>query len=199
MKIVLASGNQHKLEELSAVLPDSINLVFQGDLGIEGPEETGLTFVENALLKARHATKESGLPAIADDSGLEVDFLKGSPGIYSSRYAGIDASDSDNNSKLLAALGDLPEQKRTARFRCVIVYLRHETDPMPVIASGTWEGIILDTPQGNSGFGYDPLFFIPGIKKSAAELKGSEKNKISHRGQALSQLVSQVHEITNFD
>jgi len=196
MKIVLASGNQHKLEELSAALPDSIDLVSQGDLGIEGAEETGLTFVENAILKARHATMRSGLPAIADDSGLEVDFLNGSPGIYSSRYAGNDASDNDNNSKLLAALQGVPEADRTARFRCIIVYMRHAFDPMPLIVSGTWEGVILDVLKGNNGFGYDPLFYLPELKKSAAELEDFEKNRISHRGQALSQLVQDVFEIT---
>jgi XTP/dITP diphosphohydrolase len=190
MKVVLASGNQHKLEELSSVLPDSMDLVFQGDLNIEGPEETGLTFIENAILKARHASHQSGLPAIADDSGLEVDFLKGSPGIYSSRYAGADASDSDNNLKLLSALKGVPEADRTARFRCVIVYMKHEADPMPLIASGTWEGTILDARRGINGFGYDPLFYIPSLKKSAAELQDFEKNEIGHRGQALIQLCN---------
>jgi len=195
MKIVLASGNQHKLEELSAALPDSMNLVFQGDLGIESAEETGLTFVENAILKARHAARQSGLASIADDSGLEVDFLKGSPGIYSSRYAGSDASDKDNNLKLLAALQGVPEADRTARFRCVIVFMRHETDPMPVIATGTWEGRILECEQGANGFGYDPVFYIPSKGKSAAELSEFEKNEIGHRGQALLQLRA----IANFD
>ena len=188
MKIVLASGNQHKLEELSTVLPDSMNLVFQGDLGIEGPEETGLTFVENAILKARHASHESGLSAIADDSGLEVDFLKGAPGIYSARYAGADATDNDNNLKLLSELEGAAS--RTARFRCVIVFMRHGKDPMPVITNGTWEGIILDAPQGTNGFGYDPLFYVPALGKSAAELPDFEKNKIGHRGQALSELCN---------
>jgi XTP/dITP diphosphohydrolase len=190
MKIVLASGNQHKLEELSAVLPDSMNLVFQSDLGIKGPIETGLTFVENAIIKARHACQQSDLPAIADDSGLEVDFLKGSPGIYSSRYAGADASDNDNNLKLLSALEGVPKPDRTARFRCVIVFMKHETDPMPIIATGTWEGFILDVRQGSNGFGYDPLFYIPSLTKSAAELQDFEKNEIGHRGQALLQLCN---------
>jgi XTP/dITP diphosphohydrolase len=195
MKVVLASGNQHKLEALSAALPDSMDLVFQGDLGIESAEETGLTFVENAILKARHASEQSGLPSIADDSGLEVDFLKGSPGIYSSRYAGINASDQDNNLKLLATLQGVPKADRTARFRCVIVFMRHETDPMPVITSGTWEGLILEAEQGANGFGYDPIFYIPAQGKSAAELSDVEKNQLGHRGQALSQL----RRIENFD
>jgi XTP/dITP diphosphohydrolase len=188
MRIVLASSNQHKLEELVSVLPDSLDLVAQASFGIDAPEETGLTFVENALIKARHASQLAGLPAIADDSGLEVDYLEGSPGIYSSRYAGSNATDQDNNSKLLDALLDVTPENRQAKFQCVIVFMRHALDPTPVIAMGTWAGSILTRAQGTSGFGYDPLFHLSSLNKTAAELSKDEKNSISHRGQALAQL-----------
>ena len=188
MRVVLASGNQHKLDELKNMLGDSLELISQAELGVASAAETGLTFVENAILKARHAALHSGLPAISDDSGLEVDFLRGAPGIYSSRYAGESATDEENNLKLLTELQGVPMLKRTARFQCAIVFMRHAEDPMPRIASGTWEGVILEEPLGNSGFGYDPLFFLPTLQLSVAELPGAEKNKISHRGQALSQL-----------
>jgi XTP/dITP diphosphohydrolase len=188
MRIVLASSNQHKLEELVSVLPISLDLVPQARLGIVAPEETGLTFVENAIIKARHASQLAGLPAIADDSGLEVDYLQGSPGIYSSRYAGSNATDQDNNSKLLDALLDVAPENRQAKFQCVIVFMRHALDPTPVIAMGTWAGSILNRAQGTSGFGYDPLFHLSSLNKTAAELSKDEKNSISHRGQALAQL-----------
>lgn len=188
VRIVLASSNQHKLEELKSVLPASLDLIPQKNFGIEAPEETGLTFVENAIIKARHASQLAGLPAIADDSGLEVDYLAGSPGIVSSRYAGNNATDQDNNEKLLAALRNVAPQDRKARFQSVIVFMRHAHDPTPVIASGTWEGSIRLQAQGSNGFGYDPLFFLQELNKTAAELSKDEKNSISHRGRALAQL-----------
>lgn len=189
MKIVLASNNQKKLREIYDCLEtrfdDEIELLTAADFSIDSPPETGTTFVENAIIKARYSSEQSGLPAIADDSGLEVDYLKGAPGIYSSRYGGEDASDADNNEKLLRALKGV--SLRSARFRCVIVYMRHALDPMPMIASGTWEGSILESPQGDSGFGYDPLFCPVGMTSSVATLSAEEKRKLSHRGQALAQ------------
>ena len=193
MRIVLASGNQQKLAELVSLLPASLDLVFQGDFGVSATEETGLTFVENAIIKARHAAKLCNLPAIADDSGLEVDYLMGSPGIHSSRYAGQLASDAQNNVKLLAALKDATTRQRNARFQSVIVFLRHAGDPMPVIACGSWEGRILEQPRGTAGFGYDPLFYIPSLEKTAAQLSEAEKNRISHRGQALAGLQKLIN------
>ena len=193
MRIVLASSNQHKLAELISVLPSSLDLVFQGDFGVAAARETGLTFVENAIIKARHAAKLCNLPAIADDSGLEVDYLMGSPGIHSSRYAGQLASDAQNNMKLLAALKDATTRQRNARFQSVIVFLRHAGDPMPIIACGSWEGRILEQPRGTAGFGYDPLFYIPSLEKTAAQLPAAEKNRISHRGQALAQLQKLIN------
>ncbi len=183
MKIILASNNQKKLLEMRGCLPRETELVTASELNIESPAETGTTFVENAIIKARHSAHVSGLAAIADDSGLEVDYLKGAPGIYSSRFAGENATDEDNNFKLLASLEGVSE--RSARFRCVIVYLRHEHDPMPIIASGTWEGRILETPMGNDGFGYDPLFCPQGYDLSVATLTAEQKRELSHRGQAL--------------
>jgi XTP/dITP diphosphohydrolase len=153
-------------------------------------EETGLTFVENAILKARNAASHSGLPAIADDSGIEVDALQGAPGIYSARYAGLNASDGDNCRKLLDELKDVHELDRTARFQCLLVYMRHAEDPTPMIFQGTWEGSILMSPQGENGFGYDPVFYVPSEGCSAAELDAEVKNRLSHRGQALTKLVA---------
>ncbi len=187
MRVVLASSNRHKLAEIRAIVPREIELVPQAALGIEPVPETGLTFVENALLKARHASKQSGLPAIADDSGLEVRALAGNPGIYSARYAGDSASDDDNCRKLLAEMAD--EADRAARFQCVIVHLRHALDPTPIVAQGTWSGEIAVTASGRAGFGYDPLFRVPGLDKTAAELTEPEKNQLSHRAQALKQLA----------
>jgi len=162
----------------------------QGEFGVTDAEETGLTFVENAILKARHASSHTGLPAIADDSGLEVDALNGAPGIYSARYAGSGASDQANLEKLLAALQDVPEAQRSARFQCLLVYLRHAGDPTPLICQGTWEGRILFTPRGEYGFGYDPVFHVPTHDCSSAELAPELKNSLSHRGQALRKLVA---------
>lgn len=189
-RIVLASGNQGKLREFSALLAGAgFELVSQRELNVADADETGLSFIENAIIKARHAAQITGLPALADDSGLEVDALRGAPGIYSSRYAGTDASDGANVDKLLRELSDVPDGARTARFRCVIVYLRHALDPTPLICQGTWEGSILRAPRGDGGFGYDPVFLVPGYDCSSAELPPATKNRLSHRGQALAQLL----------
>lgn len=185
-RVVLASSNKGKVKEFSELLAGrDIRVVPQSDFGVPDADETGLTFVENAILKARNAAMHTGLPAIADDSGLEVDYLNGAPGIYSARYAGGDGGSAANNTKLLQALADVPPEQRGARFQCVLVYLRHADDPTPVICQGTWEGRILTTAQGEAGFGYDPLFFVPGEGCSAAELPAVRKNELSHRGQAL--------------
>ncbi|MCB1646057.1 MAG: RdgB/HAM1 family non-canonical purine NTP pyrophosphatase [Pseudomonadales bacterium] len=187
-QLIVATGNAGKLREIASHLPDGIELITQAQAGISGADETGLTFVENAILKARHAASMSGLPAMADDSGLEVDALLGRPGIYSARYAGQNATDADNNQKLLTTLAGIPESERTARFHCVLVLLKHADDPAPLIASGQWEGQILTAPRGENGFGYDPLFYVPGLQRAAAELTPAEKHQYSHRGQALRQL-----------
>ena len=191
-RIVLASGNKGKLRELQAVLGgDAVELLPQSDFEVSSVAETGLSFVENAIIKARHASEQTGLPALADDSGIEVDALKGEPGIYSARYAGSEGDDADalNNARLLAELSDVPEAERTARFQCVIVYMRHARDPMPLICQGTWEGRILFAEQGDNGFGYDPLFYVPTHECSSAELDPATKNSLSHRGQALASLM----------
>ena len=190
-KIVLASNNKGKVREFGEMLSTlNMEVVPQATFNIEDADETGLTFVENAIIKARHASAIAGLPAIADDSGLEVDFLKGAPGIYSARYSGEGATDEKNLLKLLEALKDVPEEKRTARFQCVLVYMQHENDPTPLICQGTWEGVILTEPQGENGFGYDPIFYVPTHKCSSAQLSAEEKNKLSHRGQALKMLLT---------
>lgn len=189
-KIVLASGNKKKIAELQHLLHSlDVEIISQGALGIADADETGLTFVENALLKARHACRLSGLPAIADDSGLEVDALYGAPGIYSARFAGEPSNDEKNNRLLLEKLAAVTDDLRSARFQCVIVYLRHADDPTPIICQGTWEGIILREPAGENGFGYDPLFLVPTHQCSAAELSADEKGRISHRGQAMKKLL----------
>jgi len=190
-KIVLATGNAGKVREIQAVLT-AYDMKVQPQSLFNVPEavEDGLTFVENALIKARHASKLTGLPAIADDSGIEVDFLNGQPGIYSSRYAGKNGDNAANNKKLLTALKDVKASLRTARFQCVIVYLRHELDPTPLICQGTWEGNITETAAGTLGFGYDPLFFVAEQNCTAAELPAELKNRISHRGQALKKFVT---------
>ncbi len=193
-RIVLATGNQGKVAEIARLLADlDLEILPQSVFNVIEAEETGLTFIENAILKARNAARQTGLPAIADDSGLEVDALHGAPGIYSARYAGAQASDADNNAKLLAALVDVPPAQRTARFQCVMVYLRHAEDPTPLVCQGTWEGRILFAPQGEGGFGYDPLFFVPGQGCSSAQLPPDLKNQLSHRGQALRRLVAALH------
>jgi len=189
--IVLASNNAGKVREINQLLGASgLHVLPQGELGIDAADETGLSFVENAILTARHAAQASGLPAIADDSGLEVDALNGAPGIYSARYAGPGASDEDNCSALLRALDGVPDAERGARFRCLMVYLPHAGDPTPLICQGTWEGRILHAPRGANGFGYDPVFEVPGRGCSAAELDAQTKNTLSHRGQALALLVA---------
>jgi XTP/dITP diphosphohydrolase len=193
--IVLASNNAGKVREINELLSaEHIRVIPQGELGVSEAEETGLSFVENALLKARNAAAHSGLAAIADDSGIEVDSLRGAPGIYSARYAGAGASDAANVDRLLAELRDVPEAERTARFQCLMVYMRHAQDPTPVICQGTWEGRILLAPRGENGFGYDPVFYVPETGCTAAELPSATKNRLSHRGQALAKLVHYLHD-----
>ncbi|MFC4727989.1 RdgB/HAM1 family non-canonical purine NTP pyrophosphatase [Coralloluteibacterium thermophilus] len=189
MKIVLASANRGKLAELRSLLDGcGHEIVPQGELGVGDVAETGLTFVENALIKARHAAQATGLPALADDSGLIVDALDGAPGLYSARYAGTPTDDAANNAKLLAALEGVPADRRTARFHAVIVLLRHPADPQPLIAEGSWEGVIVDAPRGSNGFGYNPVFLDPAHGLTAAEMDAPLKNRISHRARALSRL-----------
>jgi len=192
-KIVLASNNKGKVREFNQLLEDfGIEVVAQAQLGVEEIEETGLTFVENAILKARHAAKVTGLPALADDSGIEVDALKGAPGIYSARFAGNNASDEDNLQKLLQDLSAVDDDQRSARFQCLLVFMRHDLDPTPLICQGTWEGRILKQKQGENGFGYDPVFYVPEHDCSSAELAPEVKNSISHRGQALHKFVQAI-------
>ena len=189
--IVLASSNPGKVREINQVLADLDVVVRpQGEFNVIDAEETGLTFVENAILKARNAAHYTGLPAIADDSGLEVDALAGAPGIYSARYAGAGASDRQNLEKLLHALKEIPEEKRSARFQCLMVYMRHANDPTPLICQGSWEGRILTSARGSNGFGYDPVFYVPTHDCASAELPAETKNLLSHRGQALRQLLA---------
>lgn len=192
-RIVLASGNKGKLKEFSEILnPINFEVVSQGELGVLDIEETGLSFVENAILKARHACAVTGLPAISDDSGLEVDALCGAPGIYSARFAGEGATDAKNIEKLLGELAELDESQRTARFRCVLVCMRHQNDPTPLIALGTWEGRVLAAPEGENGFGYDPIFWAPEFDCAAAELTSEQKRSVSHRGKAVAELSAQL-------
>jgi XTP/dITP diphosphohydrolase len=192
----LASSNAGKIKELQDMLADlGVVIVPQQSLSIPDIEETGLCFVENAILKARNASLLSGKPAIADDSGLEVDLLDGQPGIYSARFAGEDATDSSNNQKLLDLLGDSPLEKRSARYQCIIVYMRHANDPTPIICQGSWEGHIAFEPRGSEGFGYDPLFYLADHDCHAAEMNKVEKNRLSHRGKATAQLVQQLKKL----
>ncbi|NUW68633.1 XTP/dITP diphosphatase [Vibrio coralliilyticus] len=194
-KIVLATGNQGKVREMADLLADfGFNVVAQSEFNVSEVAETGTTFIENAIIKARHAAKETGLAAIADDSGLEVDFLKGAPGIYSARYAGEDASDQQNLEKLLDAMQGVPQEQRTARFHCVLVLMRHELDPTPIVCHGKWEGRILTEAQGDNGFGYDPVFFVPEDNCASAELEPTRKKQLSHRGKALKQLFATLSE-----
>ena len=181
--VVLASGNAGKLRELAKVLaPLGVILKPQAQFNVPDVEETGFSFVENAIIKARAAAQHTGLPSIADDSGIEVDHLNGAPGIYSARYSG--AGDEANNVLLLQELGEIPEEQRSARFQCVLVYMRHALDPMPLICQGSWEGFILSEARGENGFGYDPLFYLPDYQCSSAQLDPSIKNRISHRAKA---------------
>lgn len=185
-KVVLASGNKGKLNEFAELFePMNIEVIPQSEFDVPEAEETGLTFIENAILKARNAAEHTGLPAIADDSGIEVDYLLGAPGIYSARYAGTDTNDEKNLNALLAALEGVPEKEREARYQCVLVMMRHSKDPTPLIAQASWEGSILTQPQGDGGFGYDPIFWVPEKNCSAAELVSKEKHLISHRGKAI--------------
>ena len=192
-KMVLASANSGKIKELQELLADlGLSIVPQGDLNIPDIEETGLTFVENAILKARNAAALSGLSAIADDSGLEVDYLLGAPGIYSARFSGDGATDATNREKLLNALTDAPSDQRGARYQAVIVYLRHADDPTPIICQGTWEGSIAVEHRGTGGFGYDPIFYVPEMACHAAELDKATKHSLSHRGKAIAQFLQQM-------
>ena len=193
VKVVLASSNPGKLSELRALLkPAGLQVVPQDALGVEPPEETGVTFVENALIKARAACAATGLPAIADDSGVVVDALGGAPGVRSARYAGEGANDADNLARLLEALVGVDPPERGAAFVCAIVYLRHVRDPCPIVCEGVWRGRILEAPRGDGGFGYDPVFFVETLNRTAAELSRAEKNAVSHRGQALAQLLGRL-------
>lgn len=194
-KIVLASNNKGKVREINQILAGlDVEVVPQSEFNISEVDETGLTFVENAILKARHAAEQSGLPAIADDSGLEVDALNGQPGIYSARYSGVGATDEANLQKMLEALKHVPDEERTARFQCLMVYMHHGSDPTPVICQGTWEGVIIREPQGENGFGYDPIFYVPTHNCSSAQLDSEIKNQLSHRGQALKLLVEKLRQ-----
>jgi len=196
-QIVLASSNPGKVREINRLLADlGLHTQPQSEYGVVDAAETGLTFVENAIIKARNAARHTGLPAIADDSGIEVDALNGAPGIYSARFAGPGASDWANLKKLLDELQDVPETGRSARFQCLMVYLRHVNDPTPIICQGTWEGSILPEPRGENGFGYDPVFYVPTHGCSSAELAADVKNSLSHRGQALRQLVAALQHAT---
>jgi len=190
-QIVLASGNAGKIREIQALLPN-YPIVAQSAFDITEAEETGLSFVENAIIKARNAVLHSGLPAIADDSGLVVDALHGAPGVLSARYAGAGATDRDNLQKVLQALDGVPDEQRTARFVCVMVFMQHAEDPLPVIAQGVWEGRILHQPKGENGFGYDPVFWVPELDCAAAELSAEVKNALSHRGKALRTLAALI-------
>jgi XTP/dITP diphosphohydrolase len=190
-KIVLASGNPGKLREFAQLFaPMDIEVVPQSEFDVPEAEETGLTFVENAIIKARNAAEHTGLPAIADDSGIEVDYLLGAPGIYSARFSGPDANDEDNLNALLAALENVPDNERSARYQCLLVMMRHSKDPTPLICQADWQGRILQSPIGDGGFGYDPIFWVPDMECSAAQLTAGEKHAISHRGKALGQFMT---------
>ncbi|MBB1313111.1 XTP/dITP diphosphatase [Aliivibrio sp. SR45-2] len=194
-KIVLATGNQGKVREMADILSDfGFDVVAQSEFNVSDVAETGTTFIENAIIKARHAAKETGLPAIADDSGLEVDALHGAPGVYSARYSGEGATDQKNIDKMLAAMDGIPTEKRTARFHCVLVLMKHENDPTPLICHGSWEGHITTEQQGENGFGYDPIFWVSEDNCSSAELEPARKKQLSHRGQALKKLFAALKE-----
>jgi len=195
-RIVLASSNRGKLAEFGELFADSgFEVIAQGSLGVEDAEETGLTFVENALLKARNAARVTGLPALADDSGLCVDYLHNAPGLYSARYSGGHGDDAANNAKLLRELDGVPTPQRGAFFICVLALLQYADDPAPLIAEARWHGRILDAPRGTNGFGYNPIFLPDGQSASVAELDTATKNRLSHRGQALAQLHARLIEL----
>ena len=194
-ELVLASSNPGKIREFGRLFADlGLRVRPQSDFGVVDVAETGLTFVENALLKAREASRISGLPALADDSGLEVDALAGQPGIYSARYAGEPKSDERNNAKLLEELAEITGKARSGRYWCALVYLRHADDPVPLMVQRSWEGQILEAPLGEGGFGYDPLFWLPELGKSVAQLDAEEKNRLSHRGRALSAMATALRD-----
>lgn len=191
--LVLASGNPGKLREFKSLLSGiGFDIKPQSEFGLSNAEETGLTFVENAIIKARHACKETGHAAISDDSGIEVDALNGAPGIYSARFSGSDGDDIANNNKLLAELEGLPSEQRVARYQCVLVFMQHALDPTPIIAQGSWEGRILEQPLGENGFGYDPIFWVPTHECSSAQLSKETKNGMSHRAIAMKILIEQL-------
>lgn len=195
-KIVLASNNPGKVKEINELLVNTVfHILPQSEFDVIEAEETGLTFVENAIIKARNAARYTNHPVIADDSGIEVIGLKGRPGIYSARYAGIDASDEDNRNKLIEDIKPLHKKDRNARFVCSMVFLRHAEDPTPFISQGIWDGVVVMTPRGQNGFGYDPIFYVPTDNCTSAELSPEIKNKLSHRGQALMNLIKQISEI----
>lgn len=196
-KIVLASGNKGKIREFSKMFADlGVNIVPQTELGVGDVPETGTTFVENAIIKARYAAEITGMPAIADDSGIEVDFLQGAPGIYSARYSGdekgVGASDEKNNLKLLEVMKEVADDQRSARYQCILVYMRHAADPTPIICQAAWEGLIMREEVGENGFGYDPLFYVPEFEMSSAMLDPDVKNSVSHRGKALRMLHDEL-------
>jgi XTP/dITP diphosphohydrolase len=191
-KIVLASGNAGKVREINKLFAGcGIEVVPQSELNVPEVPETGTTFVENAIIKARHAAQCTGLPAISDDSGIEVDALNARPGVYSARYAGEGASDLDNNNKMLSELKGISDAERTARYWCILAFMRHENDPVPIITQASWEGRILEAPRGDGGFGYDPIFYVPTHDCSGGELALEEKNKISHRALALQDMLEE--------
>jgi len=199
-KIVLASGNKGKIREFQAMFNDlGLNIVPQTELGVGDVPETGTTFVENAIIKARHAAQITGLPAIADDSGIEIDYLNGAPGIYSARFSGdengIGATDEKNNLKVLASLKGVPKELRTARYQCILVFMQHAADPTPIICQAAWDGIIMEEEVGENGFGYDPLFWVPDFEMSSAQLSPEQKNKISHRAKALELLHKEMEKV----
>ena len=192
-KVVLASGNAGKLKEFQTLLSScGFEVLPQSHFDVPSVAETGLSFVENAIIKARHACEITGLPSIADDSGIEVDALLGAPGIYSARFAGEEASDADNNARLLEKLASIKPEERTARYQCVLVFMRHAKDPTPIICQASWEGEILTQARGENGFGYDPLFYVPTHQCSSAELDKEEKNRISHRAKAMKLLLEEI-------
>ena len=193
MKVVLATGNQGKVREFKALLGNyDIQVSPQSDYDFTPPEETGLSFVENAIIKARYASQMTGLPALADDSGIAIDALQGQPGIYSARFAGEEANDQDNINLVLDKMAGIPQSQRGAQFHCVLVYMAHAEDPTPLICHGRWPGRITETQSGNEGFGYDPIFWVEDKQCTAAELSKEEKNHISHRGQATKELLSKI-------
>lgn len=197
-KVVLASGNPGKVREIGEMLKDlGIEVVPQSEFDVPEAEETGTTFVENAIIKARNTAQHTGLPAIADDSGIEVDALNGAPGVYSARYSGPKADDEANNRKMLDELSGVADEERTARYQAILVYMSHAGDPTPLISQGSWEGRILEQARGENGFGYDPIFYVPEHDCSSAELSPETKNQLSHRGKALRELVSLLQQEQN--